>query len=92
MNVMCDVLDVFAPDGAPLLVPVGPNKAELQVGVGIRGGLVVCVLMHTCAMRVRASLRAYTCMRVAIGGSVRKRKGSGPCFIKLSNDFPIFRV
>jgi len=33
MHVMCDVTDVFAPDGAPLLVPVGPNKAELQVGV-----------------------------------------------------------
>ncbi|KAF5841675.1 Sec23/Sec24 trunk domain-containing protein [Dunaliella salina] len=30
MLVMCDVMDVFAPEGAPLLVPVGPNKAELQ--------------------------------------------------------------
>jgi len=49
MLVVCDTQDVFAPTGAPLMVPVGPNKAELQVRLCVcvcacvRAPVCVCV-------------------------------------------------
>jgi hypothetical protein len=46
MLVMCDTMDVFAPEGAQLLVPVGPNKAELKVCVCC---VCVCVCVCVCA-------------------------------------------
>ena len=49
MLVMCDTMDVFAPEGAQLLVPVGPNKAELKVCV-----CCVCVCVCVC-------VRAFVC-------------------------------